>query len=116
MRQSGDLGWVTVLTKLLSLIEGAVSFQSPLGEHPSPPPPLTPKGQSLLRARGSGLRLLILSSLSALPARTETGAAMETTNTRQSWPLHLAAQPGRDNGFCCYLQDADAQPVLPSGP
>lgn len=41
---------------------------------------------------------------------------METADTRPSWPCTW--QPGleRDNGFCCYLLDADAQPIVPSGP
>lgn len=86
--------------QLGAVLEGATSFQALLERHPSSFPWLTPKGQKACQETpGSGLGLwchflpCLSAPLCVLCQLEQNSAAMETANTRQSWPLHLAAQP-----------------------
>lgn len=84
-----------------TVLEGALSFQASLETHPLSPPPLTHKGQKACREIPGSLLgcschfLQCLSGpLCVLGQLEQNSAAMETANTRQSWPLHLAARLG----------------------
>lgn len=109
--------------QLGTVLEGAISFQALLQRHPSSLPWLTPKGQKACQeAPGSGLGLLvsftavfICSSLCTLPVRTKQRCYGNCKHQAILAPA-LGSPAQRDNGFCCYLLDADAQSVVPSGP
>ena len=109
--------------QLGAVLEGATSFQALLERHPSSFPWLTPKGQKACQETpGSGLGLLvsfpavfIRSSLCTLPVRTKQRCYGNCKHQAILAPA-LGSPAQRDNGFCCYLLDAEAQSVVPSGP
>lgn len=112
-RRPRALAWLDGYPPPGIVLEGAVSFQASLEDHLHLHCWLT-KGK--VYPEIPGLVILVLRLFVSFPATfmrsslctlqpEQTSTAMETADTRQFWPLHLAAQPGEITAFVvvCWL-------------